>query len=90
MRYICICCEAAGADGNGHTGQVGPYSYHCHVCEKKGTMWPEPQATKYLRTVKALQEPRGDNEADRRTISALQIEINDLKAVLASVQPSNV
>lgn len=85
MRYVCICCEAAGADGNGHNSRVGPYSYNCHICNKDGTMWPEPQASKFLRTVKAFQEPRGDNEADRRVISALQEVINDLKATLAEI-----
>lgn len=84
MRYVCICCESAGADGNGHGSTAGPYSYNCHVCHKYGTMWPEPQATKFLRTVKAFQEPRGDNDADRRVIGALQTEINDLKAVLSN------
>jgi hypothetical protein len=46
-------------------------------------MWPLAQAEKYLRTVKAFQEPRGDNEADRRTISMLQESLNELKSALA-------
>lgn len=82
MRYICICCGAAGADGNPRSATVGPYAYNCHVCNKHQTMWPEPQATKHIRTVAALQEGHGKDAADRKAISALQEQLNEVKAAL--------
>lgn len=84
MRYICICCGAGGADGNRQNAQVGPYAYNCHLCNKHQTMWPEPQASKYTKTVKALQEGHGKDDADRRAISSLQEQLNLQRDAMAS------
>lgn len=84
MRYICICCGASGADGNPRTAQVGPYTYNCHMCSKYSTMWPEPQAYKYTKTVNALQEGHGKDDADRRAIASLQEQLNHQREAMAS------
>lgn len=84
MRYICICCGNGGADGNPQNARIGPYNYNCHVCNKHSTMWPEPQASKYLKTVKALQEGHGKEDADRRAISMLQEQLNHQREAMAS------
>lgn len=84
MRYICICCGAAGADGNPQNAQVGPYAYNCHICNKYQTMWPEPQASKYTKTVNALVEGHSKDDADRRAISSLQEQLNLQREAMAS------
>ena len=83
MRYICICCGTGGGDGNPQNASVGPYAFNCHVCNKHQTMWPEPQASKHLKTVAALRKGHGKDDADRRAVSALQVELNDVRAALA-------
>ena len=84
MRYVCICCGAGGADGGGHTSTTGPYAYNCHVCNKHQTMWPEFQAVKHTKTVAALQEGHGKDDADRRAIASLQEQLNHQREAMAS------
>lgn len=84
MRYICICCGDAGANGNPRTATAGPYAFNCHMCNKHQTMWPEPQASKFAQTVKALQEGHGKDDADRRAIASLQEQLNYQREAMAS------
>lgn len=84
MRYICISCGAKGADGGGHTSQIGPYSYNCHMCNKHNVMWPEFQAVKYINTVAALREGHGKDDADRRAVASLQEQLNQQRKAMAS------
>ncbi|MBO6275873.1 MAG: hypothetical protein J6N20_00260 [Pseudomonas sp.] len=84
MRYICICCGNGGGDGNPYNARVGPYNFNCHVCKKYSTMWPEPQASKYLKTIGGLLEGHGKDDADRRAITVLQEQLNHQRAAMAS------
>ncbi|AXC36505.1 hypothetical protein HOT57_gp61 [Pseudomonas phage phCDa] len=54
------------------------------MCDKYRTMWPEFQANKYTKTVTALQEGHGKDDADRRTIASLQEQLNQQREAMAS------
>lgn len=84
MRYICICCGAGGADGNPQNARVGPYAYNCHMCEGRQTMWPEPQASMFKHMTERLQASHGKDDADRRALSSLQLQLNNQRKAMAS------